>query len=73
MGDCKASDLNGFNTYLNRFSKENRFILSDKQWPPSSTFTCLSESHGSISWLDHCLISINVYRSIFKLIYYMIL
>ena len=56
MGDFNASDSNGFCTYLNRFCKENGFILSDKQWLPSSTFTYISEAHGSVSLLDHCLI-----------------
>ena len=27
IGDFNASDSNGFNTYLNRYCKKNRFIL----------------------------------------------
>ena len=66
MGDFNSNDSNGFCTYLNRFCKENGFILSDKQWLPNSTFTYISEAHGSVSWLDHCLTSTNVNKSICK-------
>ena len=72
MGDFNASDSNGFCTYLNRFCKENGFILSDKQWLPSSTLTYISEAHGSVSWLDHFLTSTNVNQYV-RYLYCMIL
>ena len=57
LGDFNAGDNNMFGQVLHDFCTEYDFILSDKLLLPNDTFTYVSDSHGSTSWIDHCLSS----------------
>ena len=37
---------------------EHSLSIADKELLPDSTFTCISNSHGTTSWLDHCVTSV---------------
>ena len=37
---------------------EHSLSIADKELLPDSTFTCISNAHGTTSWLDHCVTSV---------------
>ena len=64
LGDFNASDNNMFGQALHDFCTDYDFILSDKFLLPNDTFTYVSDSHGSTSWIDHCLSSAAFHQAI---------
>ena len=64
LGDFNACSGNKFGKLLDTFSMENGFVISDKALMTSDTFTFVSDCHGTTSWLDHCLSSINFHNII---------
>ena len=67
MGDFNAGDCNMFGQLLDEFCTEQDYIISDKLVLPSDTFTYVSDSHGTTSWIDHCLTSASVHQSIINM------
>ena len=62
--DFNANKESTCGQFFNNFCKEQGYIISDKCILPSNTFTYLSDSHHTTSWLDHCISSSSVHKSI---------
>ena len=56
-GDFNAnlSQSSRFGKELKQVCRDNSFSISDELLLPADTFTFVSSSHGSTSWLDHVL------------------
>ncbi len=72
IGDfnCKpTSEL--FYTELQRFCHDNSLILSDITCLPKHSYTYVSDSHNSVSWLDHCMSTVDMHQSLssFEIVY----
>ena len=63
VGDFNANKGSTCGQFFNNFCKEQGYIISDRSILPSNTFTYLSDSYHTTSWLDHC-ISSSVHKSI---------
>ena len=55
---CMHSILNCNISYACHFNHEHSLYIADKELLPDSTFTCISNAHGTTSWLDHCVTSV---------------
>ena len=68
IGDFNANMKPGLNTLfgneLKRFCRDELLSISDASHCPPSTFTFFSESHQSVSWLDHCISNANFHSVI---------
>ena len=64
VGDFNANKESTCGQFFNNFCKEQGYIISDRSILPSNTFTYLSDSHHTTSWLDHCISSSSVHKSI---------
>ena len=64
VGDFNASSANMFGKLLEDFAAQQDLVISDKACLPSDTFTYLSDAHGTVSWLDHCISSHSLHQSI---------
>ena len=64
VGDFNASCANMFGKLLEDFAAQKYLIISYKACLPSDTFTYLSDAHGTVSWLDHCISSPSLHQSI---------
>ena len=62
IGDWNANVNNNaiFGAELISFCEEHGYIISDvdKFGLESGAFTYLSESHGTTSWIDHCVCTV---------------
>ena len=63
VGDFNANKESTCGQFFNNFCKEQGYIISDRSILPSNTFTYLSDSHHTTSWLDHCISSSSVHKS----------
>ena len=76
IGDMNADTYKGygrncesaFGQELVKFYKENRLIISDvcNIEPGGDVFTHYSDAHHTVSWLDHCVSTMNAHRLIDK-------
>ena len=66
LGDFNTDfDRNSDNTNnLISFIDDQSLLLADRQFLPPDTYTFLSSSWNSTSWLDHCLTSSEVFDTI---------
>lgn len=64
IGDFNASPSNSFGSFLTPFCVDFDLILSDYEYMPQESFTYVSDAHGSTTWLDHCLSSSSLHKSI---------
>ena len=64
VGDFNANKESTCGHFFNNFCEEHGYIISDRSISSSNTFTYLSDSHQTISWLDHCISSSSVHKSI---------
>ena len=55
VGDFNAGRSNHFWQSLTEFCSYNKFVISDERLLPVDSFTYLSDSHNSTTWIDHCL------------------
>ena len=53
-----------FANHMANFCQENGFVLSSVQMLPLDSFTYISESHHTVSWLDHCVSSNDAHDAI---------
>ena len=64
MGDMNAKLDSSFGQELVTFCSDHMYSLSDVDKLDDDTFTYFSESHGTVSWLDHCITTKNVHDCI---------
>ncbi|XP_077290353.1 uncharacterized protein LOC143914136 [Arctopsyche grandis] len=64
MGDFNAHPGSLFWNELLSFCEENHLRIHDYACLPSDTFTYVSDAHGSLRWLDHCITSEGILGSI---------
>jgi len=64
IGDFNASDQNMFGPLLSSFCSDYGYVISDKLFLPTDSYTYFSDAHSSTTWLDHCLSSMVVHSSI---------
>ena len=57
LGDFNAEKGNQFWQILMDFCEDNNFIVSHDSLLPDTSFTYISNSHNSTSWIDHCVTS----------------
>ena len=57
MGDFNSDFTRGdlFGDEFMQICNEHSLYIADKELLPNSTFTCISNAHGTTSWLDHCV------------------
>ena len=60
VGDFNANKESTCGRFFNNFCEEHGYIISDRSILPSKTFTYLSDSHHTTSWLDYCTSSSSV-------------
>ena len=60
IGDFNANTGSRFFKEMENFCTSNHFVVADVAALPPSTYTFLSEAHGTTSWLDHVCVSENV-------------
>ena len=66
VGDFNADLIKTslFSPFINSFISECHFIPSDIKYLPPDSFTCVSDAHGSRSWLDHVLCTHSSHSSV---------
>ena len=47
-----------------KFCEENDYIIGDKRYLPENSFTFYSDTHDSVSWLDHAICSAAMFNTI---------
>ena len=52
VGDFNAGRSNHFWQSLTEFCSDNNFVISDEGLLPVDSFTYLSDSHNSTTWID---------------------
>ena len=62
LGDFNAGKDNQFRQVLIDFCEDNNFIISDDRLLPDTSFTYISDSHNSTSWIDHCVTTAMAHR-----------
>ena len=71
FGDWNANVNNNaiFGAELISFCEEHGYIISDvdKLGLESGAFTYLSESHGTTSWIDHCVCTVQAHAAVSSL------
>ena len=71
IGDWNANVNNNaiFGAELISFCEEHGYIISDvdKLGLESGAFTYLSESHGTTSWIDHCVCTVQAHAAVSSL------
>ena len=55
VDDFNAGPLNCFGDVLDTFCDDCDLLVSDDEMFPSETYTYISNSHSSCSWIDHCV------------------
>ena len=64
VGDFNACPNNNFVELLSQFCLEHELNISDKINLPADSFTYVSDTHGTCSWLDHVVSSKSPHDSI---------
>ena len=64
MGDFNACPNNNFGELLSQFYLEHELKISDKIILPVDSFTYVSDTHGTCSWMDHVVSSKPAHDSI---------
>ena len=67
IGDFNASNNNMFEPLLNFFYQDFNFTISDEAMLPKKSFTYVSDTHNTCSWIDHCVFSCADHTSITKM------
>ena len=71
IGDWNANVNNNaiFGAELISFCEEHGYIISyvDKLGLETGAFTYLSESHGTTSWIDHCVCPVQAHAAVSSL------
>ena len=67
LGDFNAGKGNQFWQILMDFCEDNNLIISDDSLLPDTSFTYISDSHNSTSWIDHCVTSAMAHRLIINI------
>ncbi|KAJ2937577.1 hypothetical protein O0L34_g12975 [Tuta absoluta] len=55
LGDFNADPTTLFGKELMEFCGEYNYVCIDPLILPTDTYTFVSDAHGTVSWLDHCL------------------
>ncbi|KAI5630950.1 reverse transcriptase (RNA-dependent DNA polymerase) domain-containing protein [Phthorimaea operculella] len=55
LGDFNADFTTIFGRELMGFCEEYGYVCIDSLMLPTDTYTFVSDAHGTVSWLDHCL------------------
>ena len=72
--DCdfnNASSASMFGKLVEDFAAQQDLIISGNACLPSDTITYLSDAHGTVSWLDHCISTHSLHQSIDKIMCFM--
>ena len=64
VGDFNSCPNNNFGELLSQFCLEQELTISDKINLPADSFTYVSDTHGTCSWLDHVVSSKSAHDSI---------
>ena len=64
VGDFNACPNNNFGVLLSQLCLEHELKISDKINLPADSFTYVSDTHGTCSWLDHVVSSKSDHDSI---------
>lgn len=64
VGDFNAGPTNAFGRLLDAFCDDGNLLISDYSFLASESFTYISDSHNTTSWIDHCVTSSNMHQSI---------
>ena len=68
IGDFNANLIKGCNSLfgkeLTRFCKDEQLVIADKTLCDNSTFTFYSDAHNTVSWLDHAVVTNNLFNAI---------
>jgi len=64
VGEFNACPNNYFGEMLSHFCLEHELKISDKIILPVDSFTYVSDTHGTYSWLDHVVSSKSAHDSI---------
>jgi hypothetical protein len=68
IGDFNANFSNGckslFGKELSKFCEHENFVIADRLLCVNNTFTFFSEAHNSVSWLDHVIVSNNLFDAV---------
>jgi len=64
VGDFNACPNNNFGVLLSQFCLEHELKISDKINLPADSFTYVSDTHRTCSWLDHVVSSKSAHDSI---------
>jgi len=64
VGDFNSCPNNNFGELLSQFCLEHELKISDKYNLPVDSFTYVSDTHGTCSWLDHVVSSKSAHDSI---------
>ena len=64
VGDFNACPNNNFGVLLSQFCMEHELKISDKINLPADSFSYVSDTHGTCSWLDHVVLSKSAHDSI---------
>lgn len=64
LGDFNAHPGELFNLELLHFCSEQSWTCVDQELLPKDTYTFVSDVYGSLSWLDHCLVTDAAYCTI---------
>ena len=67
IGDFNASNNSMFGPLLNSFCQDFNLTMSDDAMFPKKSFTYVSDSHNTCSWIDHCVSSCAAHTSITKI------
>ncbi|GBP60354.1 hypothetical protein EVAR_91389_1 [Eumeta japonica] len=64
MGDFNAHPHSKFGKHLESFCREHSYRFADKILLPATSYTYVSDQHKNKSWLDHCITTERVHRSL---------
>lgn len=65
VGDFNADPRTSFGRELIDVARDSGYLLSDMlrlNNTANNVFTYISDAHGTTSWLDHCLSSVNFHK-----------
>ena len=65
VGGYNAGTTNTFGALLEDFCMENDFIVSEYALVPQDTFTYISDTQNTTSWIDHFVSSFSVHQAMF--------
>ncbi|KAJ2937575.1 hypothetical protein O0L34_g12973 [Tuta absoluta] len=64
LGDYNADPTSIFGRELSSFCSEYGYEYLDRNLLPNDAYTFVSDAHGTVSWLDHCLVTSTIAKCI---------